>query len=234
MHSFKAVYARMLFAAGVRTQTELAKLLGIRQGSISDAKRRGSIPMNWCVRLFDVCGANVDWQRTGEGPVYDERKRERLKDPNHRPWDDPIPEVGYVLREPPGPSLEMHRPGTLQIFSVICTADGEFPSLGCQIFPAEFVREGITIFRLLDAAMAPSLNKGALVAVDRELQPADGEVAALKMEGQLFFRRVVRVDGGYALKADNGKDGIGAVRLIPDEQWGEVFYGKAVWAFQPL
>ena len=39
---------------------------------------------------------------------------------------------------------------------------------------------------------------------------------------------------GYALKADNGKDGIGAVRLIPDEQWGEVFYGKAVWAFQPL
>ena len=46
MHSFKAVYARMLFAAGVRTQTELAKLLGIRQGSISDAKRRGSIPAN--------------------------------------------------------------------------------------------------------------------------------------------------------------------------------------------
>ena len=234
MHSFKAVYARMLFAAGVRTQTELAKLLGIRQGSISDAKRRGSIPMNWCVRLFDVCGANVDWQRTGEGPVYDERKLEKLKDPNYHPWDETLPPSAYVLREPKGPSLAMHSPGTLRVFSVICTAEGDFPGLGLQVFPAEFAREGIEIFRLLDAAMAPSLNKGSLVAVDRTLHPEDGEIAALKMDGQLFFRRVTRIDGGYALKADSGQDSIGAVSFISDEQWSSIFYGKAVWAFQPL
>ena len=38
MQSFEAVYARMLFAAGVRTQTELAKILDMKQASISEAK----------------------------------------------------------------------------------------------------------------------------------------------------------------------------------------------------
>ena len=41
MYSFEAVYARMLFAAGLRTQTELAALLRMKQASISEAKKRG-------------------------------------------------------------------------------------------------------------------------------------------------------------------------------------------------
>ena len=60
MQSFEAVYARMLFAAGVRTQTELANILDMKQASISEAKKRGSIPAEWCMRLPDHF---IGWRR---------------------------------------------------------------------------------------------------------------------------------------------------------------------------
>ena len=233
MHSFNAVYARMLFAARVRTQTELAQLLEIRQGSISDAKRRGNIPMNWCVRLYDVCAVNVDWQRTGEGPIYDERKLEKMNDPGAQIAEEVFPGLPFVLRESDGP-LELSWPGELPILSVVGLKDGTFPRVDGYVCPDELYRKDVVMFRVFGPAMAPGLNKGALVAVDRSLVPEDGDVVALNIDRHIIFRRVFRAEGGYALKADSGEAGVGPVRFIPDEDWGDVYYGKSIWAFQPL
>ncbi len=41
---FEAQMERIKVATGKRTQIELADFLGIRQSSVSDAKRRGKIP----------------------------------------------------------------------------------------------------------------------------------------------------------------------------------------------
>lgn len=59
---------RVYEAAGCRTQTELAKFLGMRQSSISDAKKRGSIPADWLLTLWRKKGVNPDWILTGHGP----------------------------------------------------------------------------------------------------------------------------------------------------------------------
>lgn len=61
---------RVFTAAGCRTQTELADLLQIRQSSISDAKRRGSIPAEWLIKLLKLKGINPDWIMTGHGPQF--------------------------------------------------------------------------------------------------------------------------------------------------------------------
>ncbi len=58
---------RFFEAAGCRTQTELAEFLGIRQSSISDAKKRGSIPPDWLLLLWRKKGINPDWILTGQG-----------------------------------------------------------------------------------------------------------------------------------------------------------------------
>ena len=44
--------SRVFEAAECRTQMELADVLGIRQSSISDAKRRGVIPPEWLIKLL--------------------------------------------------------------------------------------------------------------------------------------------------------------------------------------
>lgn len=66
-HEFDAALERIREITGKRTQVELAAVLNIRQSSISDAKRRRSIPAEWLVRLLRQYGTNPDWILTGLG-----------------------------------------------------------------------------------------------------------------------------------------------------------------------
>ena len=59
---------RVFIAAGCRTQSELADMLGIRQSSISDAKKRQAIPAEWLVKLLRLKGVSPEWILTGLGP----------------------------------------------------------------------------------------------------------------------------------------------------------------------
>ena len=68
--SFQDAYERILQSTGLRTQTDVAAMLGIKQSSISEAKRRGRIPNPWLMTLFSERGLNPTWIRTGEGPQY--------------------------------------------------------------------------------------------------------------------------------------------------------------------
>jgi len=58
---FELAMERIQTITGCRTQTELGKVLGIKQSSISDAKRRQVIPDGWLVSLFRCYGANPSW-----------------------------------------------------------------------------------------------------------------------------------------------------------------------------
>ena len=68
--AFQDSYNRILQSTGLRTQTDVAALLGVKQSSISEAKRRGRIPNPWLMTLFSKKGLNPTWIRTGEGPQY--------------------------------------------------------------------------------------------------------------------------------------------------------------------
>lgn len=67
---FEDVYARILVATGTSTQVELAEVLGIRQSSIADAKRRKSIPASWLISILRLYAVNPDWILTGTGGRY--------------------------------------------------------------------------------------------------------------------------------------------------------------------
>ncbi len=64
----EARLTRVFEAADCRTQMELADVLGIRQSSISDAKRRGVIPPEWLIKLLRTRGINPEWILTGKAP----------------------------------------------------------------------------------------------------------------------------------------------------------------------
>lgn len=86
---FTEIYERIKLAANCRTQVELAELLNIRQSSISDAKRRDSVPGDWYMKLFERFGLNPDWLKYGVGPLY-------LRT-----------EKGYCPQEAPRPALSV-------------------------------------------------------------------------------------------------------------------------------
>lgn len=68
-HPFGEQLIRLKMAADVHTDTGLAKVLGIRQGSIANAKARGSVPHKWFVQISLACGVEMDWLLKGEGPM---------------------------------------------------------------------------------------------------------------------------------------------------------------------
>lgn len=63
-------FDRLYQITKTRTQNELAEVIGVRQSSISDAKKRGSIPADWLLTLFRTHKANPDWILTGMGSQY--------------------------------------------------------------------------------------------------------------------------------------------------------------------
>lgn len=80
MNSFDEIYERIKFATNARTQVELANLLEIRQSSISDAKRRRSVPADWFIKLHDKFGLSIDWLRWKAGPMYSPGRELLLSD----------------------------------------------------------------------------------------------------------------------------------------------------------
>ena len=62
-----AQFARIFEAVGCRTQVELAHFLEIRQSSVSYAKKRGSIPAEWLLKLLLGKGIHPAWILTGQG-----------------------------------------------------------------------------------------------------------------------------------------------------------------------
>lgn len=55
---------------GSRTQVRIAEALNVRQSSVSDAKRRGSVPSEWLLTLWRAYGVCPDWIMTGQGPQF--------------------------------------------------------------------------------------------------------------------------------------------------------------------
>ncbi len=67
---FESQFRRVFEAAECRTQVELAAVLEIKQSSISDAKRRRSVPSDWLEKLFEKKRINLEWVRCGVGAKY--------------------------------------------------------------------------------------------------------------------------------------------------------------------
>lgn len=65
--TFDEVIQRMYTAAGVQSQVELANWLGVKQSWISDAKRRGRMPILWLRELIFKTNYNPYWVMTGQG-----------------------------------------------------------------------------------------------------------------------------------------------------------------------
>lgn len=66
--AFEAAMERIKDVTGARTQVQLAEALDIRQSSISDAKRRASIPAEWLLKIQRSHNVFADWLLTGDGP----------------------------------------------------------------------------------------------------------------------------------------------------------------------
>ena len=60
-------FGRLQAAAGTRMFRDLAAVLGVKPSAVSDAKRRGRIPMAWIDEVARSHGVSAEWILTGAG-----------------------------------------------------------------------------------------------------------------------------------------------------------------------
>lgn len=211
--TFDDIFRRFLQVTGTSTQQELADVLGIKQSTISESKKRNTVPPGWYLTLFEKRGVNPDWLREGKGPMLLRTEEGRYVEPGI----PPSPLMQGVSR----PYYNSHELG-----------GGEWTPSGCIVVPEPYAGRGIRILRMTGDGFAPTVRRGAFVGVDMHgVRPSSGDIFAVHMPLEGVVLKRLFCDGDtLVLRADHPQHP--DMRLSRNEA-GRLI-GKAVWVFQSM
>ncbi|BBD08881.1 LexA family transcriptional regulator [Desulfovibrio ferrophilus] len=229
---FGPVVDRIKEATGTRTQVELAAVLGIRQSSISDAKRRDSVPADWYLTLFREFGLNPDWLAYGRGPRYIKTKE------GYQPFDQPA--LSETVREEASPYGDPM--ASAKVVSYYAMAGGTSESgqwkpvpAGKLTIPKGFDRKSLLVVKMDGGGMEPMIRRGAYVGLDRDQTTVlSGEIygVLLPFEGLVVRRVFLEADKTrFVLRAEN--EGHADQHFTFDEYKDRIL-GRMVWMMQEV
>ncbi len=180
MTDFEVILARIHQVAGTKTQVQLAAVLGIRQSSISDAKRRGSVPSDWVLKVFERFGVNPEWLKTGHGEVYLIPGRAIVSQDSIRQDFPRAMEYNQSVVVP------------VQAMNACDSTTLDHAVLAHLAIPAPLNCEGLQVFKAGDSAMEPQITRTAFIGVDtRKKNIVAGELYVFAvMDSRLVLRRV--------------------------------------------
>jgi len=220
---FDEAFDRIKRATGMRTQVEIAKLLDIRQSSISDAKRRQSIPDSWLIKLFQIFNLNPNWLLDGEAPQFLGEGRGGavlVREPGetygHKPKHYPVPVAAMALPE-----------GTEAPWKELA-ADS-------LTIPEQFYRPSLLVVRMEESDMEPTIRRGAYVGIDRERKALrSGTLYAIDMpvEG-LVIKRILH-DTENARLILHSENQLHADQILLAEGAMNRVIGRVIWVFQEI
>ena len=230
MISFIDAYRRIQSATNTRTQSELAKVLEVCQSSVSDAKRRGTIPAGWYTTLFEKCGLSQDWLRYGIGPTYLRTEH------GYMPQEFP---TGGVREEAAHYGDPAAKARLVTVYSMVCRLDGKdsipkLEAIGKLALPSSFAGQDTLVLRMHHNDMAHTIRRGAYFGVDTtDTQPVSGGIFVLKDDHVGLLVRRIFLDGGserrYYLRSDDAQ--CPESTLSPEELVARTL-GQVSWVMQ--
>jgi len=221
MDSFNDIYRRILSVSNSQTQMELAAVLEISQSSISDAKRRQSIPSDWLVKLYDKFGVNPDWLRYNKEPIL-MRSLPELGKHNISTLQEDTQALGFIA----------------PVFDTHCTLQEKkihFKTIEETILPRTLQKSSNLVFLYNATGMEPVLSKPCLLGVSTKKDASNnvpiisGEIYALHTAAEgIIFRRLIQdtEDEMYLLCFEQTKFPTGKISL---ENLRDKLIGKLSW-----
>ena len=229
MVNFDEIFERIKIATNTKTQVELAEVLDIRQSSISDAKRRNSVPSDWYMKLFEQFGLSPDWLKKGSGPMYLRTEQ------GYTPVDAPATAVCEDVSRYNGPDAKNE---IVWVYSTQAVAEGGEASaavLGRLNIPQSFSTTGLYVVRIEAAGMEPYILKGAYVGIDTvQRHVASGEVYGVRLpyEGLVLKRAYVDTQNArLVLRSENSAH---PEVSLPLDGHDAHIVGRVVWVLQRM
>ncbi len=211
--TFDAFFRRAEGACGVKSQSDLATLLGVHRSAVTQAKNKDSVPKAWALTLSRRCGADPEWLLTGRGGEV--------------PGHGPAPE-GYVLVPKVRARLSAGG-GSLETEAGV---DGYFS------FQAGWLRrkgrpEGMVLMDVVGVSMEPEIRHGDMVLVDQsQTRIFAHAVYAFGVDDTVLVKRVEKRPGALVLLSDN-KD-YAPIELRGQEVEGLRVIGRVIWVGREL
>ncbi|MDL2267678.1 helix-turn-helix domain-containing protein [Desulfovibrio sp. OttesenSCG-928-G15] len=231
MINFEEIFERIKHATKTRTQVELAEVLDIRQSSISDAKRRNSVPSDWYIKLFEQFGLNPDWLKKGSGPMY-------LRTPEgaYSPVEGPTGPA-TVNEEPARYGNQDAKNTVVSVYNTAPLPAGteQATPVSRLSIPQSFAVPGTLVVQADSAGMEPTILKNAFVGVETNKRTiASGEVYAVRLphEGVVFKRLYMDSQKNcVALRSDNPTH---PELTLPLDKYDEHILGRVAWVLQRM
>jgi len=226
MTSFDEVLDRIKKATGARTQVELANLLGIRQSSISDAKRRNSVPADWYMKLYRALGLNPEWLSDGIEPMY---LKPGMADTGVAHMAEPA--SGY------GKSPARSRVVNVSSMTGADSSDGNWqPDFVAQLaIPETFFRSSLLALKVEGSGMEPLIRRGAYVGLDTEQKRIlSGELYGVHVPHEgLVLKRVFfdAENNRFTLRSENPTH---PEQHLTPEFKDRQLVGRIVWVLQDI
>ncbi|EGJ48844.1 helix-turn-helix domain-containing protein [Desulfocurvibacter africanus] len=226
MTSFDEVLDRIKKATGARTQVELANLLGIRQSSISDAKRRNSVPADWYMKLYRSLGLNPEWLSDGIEPMY---LKPGMGEAHVASMAEPA--VGY------GKSPARSRVVNVSSMTGASTKEGSWqPDFISQLaIPETFYRPTLLALKIEGSGMEPLIRRGAYVGLDMDQRRIlSGELYGVHVPHEgLVLKRVFfdAENNRFILRSENP---IHPEQYLSPELKDKQLVGRIVWVLQDI
>jgi len=217
---FYEIMGRIKSLKDLKTDQEVAGVLGLKRVAFSERKRRGSLPYDELVTFSEREGVSVDWILFGRG----------AKEPS-----------GHVVRESAAP-YRLNDLVCVPLYNVAAAAGygAEVPTeqvMDVLAFRREWVRAELgvdpaqlAVISVTGDSMEPTLRAGDLAVIDRrESMPAHDGLYVVRIGNGLVVKRVQLLPGGaLVLRSEHPAYQPLTIRL--DETGEQIaVVGRVVW-----
>ncbi len=249
---FDTIFLRLLAATESKSESDLARCIGITPQSVSGARKRGKVPPDWIQSVAEKTGISSDWLFFGRGPMRWGGENETgpqlemklaqaggLKAgdciahpaPSHEDdlqWMAPeaAPSMGYAL--------------VPKVKARLCAGTGSLETegevIGYYAFKLDFLqRKGrpkkMVLMDVAGDSMEPDVWNGDTVLIDESQRDIiAGAMFAVGIESEVFVKYLLRVPGKLVLKSKNPEYDSIEVDMNGDLGGAVRIIGRVVWS----
>jgi len=182
---FEKFIQRVYEAAGIESQTDLARILGVNRSAVTQARKKGAIPDRWLLQLFRGYGLNPEWLETGMGSTFLGNRQSSATE------FEKIPKVSARL----------------------CAGNGSF-EVGADVqgyysfrkawLNKRGVADKMVLVDIFGNSMEPEMRDGDTVLIDQSQKNIlAGAIFALGIEDTIMVKRVEKHPNKLVLRSDN-------------------------------
>ena len=255
-NKFDDILGRLKLVFGVETDTDFARSMGFRQGAVSSAKQKQTVPPAWITEVALSKGVSADWLLTGEGEMRREGavfiKRGAL--PNEA-MEAAREKSGYAEARLKGlPSIYNGRETLVchdceitmvpMVEARLSAGGGSWETSADSdrryAFRTDFLRRkghasSMVLMRVAGDSMEPEIKDNDVVLIDTSnTTPRPGRLFAIAVEDLVYLKKVDAEPGKLILTSANQAYAPLEIDARGDLKNGIRIIGKAVWVGREL